>query len=79
VLKATLDHVGRPSFERGLAKFPLIDHFYADSEVSVDGHLITSGAALTVQQARVLRGPTARRGWTSASTPSPRGGGAHAL
>ncbi|HEX4673037.1 MAG TPA: alkaline phosphatase family protein, partial [Solirubrobacteraceae bacterium] len=24
-------------------KFPLIDHFYADSEVSVDGHLITSG------------------------------------
>ena len=24
-------------------KFPLLDHFYADSEVSVDGHVITSG------------------------------------
>ena len=23
--------------------FPLLDHFYADSEVSVDGHIITSG------------------------------------
>ncbi len=28
-------------------KFPLIDHFYADSEVSVDGHLITSGGYAT--------------------------------
>jgi YVTN family beta-propeller protein len=27
--------------------FPLIDHFYADSEVSVDGHLITSGGYAT--------------------------------
>jgi len=27
--------------------FPLLDHFYADSEVSVDGHLITSGAYAT--------------------------------
>ena len=26
------------------AMFPLLDHFYANSEVSVDGHLITSGA-----------------------------------
>src|SRR5947209_6873844 len=25
-------------------KFPLLDHFYADSEVSVDGHVITSGS-----------------------------------
>ena len=28
-------------------KFPLIDHFYADSEVSVDGHIITSGGYAT--------------------------------
>ena len=27
--------------------FPLIDHFYADSEVSVDGHLITTGGYAT--------------------------------
>jgi len=27
--------------------FPLIDHFYANSEVSVDGHIITSGAYAT--------------------------------
>src|SRR5262249_34969770 len=28
-------------------KFPLLDHFYADSEVSVDGHLITEGGYAT--------------------------------
>jgi YVTN family beta-propeller protein len=27
--------------------FPLLDHLYADSEVSVDGHLITAGAIAT--------------------------------
>jgi YVTN family beta-propeller protein len=27
--------------------FPLLDHFYMDSEVSVDGHLITTGAYAT--------------------------------
>src|SRR5260370_10179477 len=27
--------------------FPLLDHVYADSEVSVDGHLITSGGYAT--------------------------------
>jgi YVTN family beta-propeller protein len=27
--------------------FPLIDHFYMDSEVSVDGHLITTGGVAT--------------------------------
>jgi YVTN family beta-propeller protein len=27
--------------------FPLLDHFYMDSEVSVDGHLITAGAYAT--------------------------------
>jgi hypothetical protein len=32
-------------------KFPLLDHFYADSEVSVDGHVITSsGYAIDYQQ-----------------------------
>ena len=28
-------------------RFPLLDHFYMDSEVSVDGHLITSGGYAT--------------------------------
>jgi YVTN family beta-propeller protein len=28
-------------------RFPLLDHFYEDSEVSVDGHLITTGAYAT--------------------------------
>ncbi len=28
-------------------QFPLLDHFYEDSEVSVDGHLITAGAYAT--------------------------------
>jgi hypothetical protein len=28
-------------------RFPLLDHFYEDSEVSVDGHLITAGAYAT--------------------------------
>jgi len=28
-------------------RFPLLDHFYADSEVSVDGHLITAGSYAT--------------------------------
>ncbi len=28
-------------------QFPLLDHFYEDSEVSVDGHLITTGAYAT--------------------------------
>ena len=33
-----------PNAHRLASMFPLLDHFYADSEVSVDGHLITSGA-----------------------------------
>jgi YVTN family beta-propeller protein len=28
-------------------QFPLLDHFYEDSEVSIDGHLITAGAYAT--------------------------------
>src|SRR5262249_34047404 len=28
-------------------RFPLLDHYYMDSEVSVDGHLITSGGYAT--------------------------------
>jgi DNA-binding beta-propeller fold protein YncE len=32
-----------PNAHALVRRFPLLDHFYADSEVSVDGHLITSG------------------------------------
>ena len=36
-----------PNAHRLARQFPLLDHFYADSEVSVDGHIITSGAYAT--------------------------------
>ena len=36
-----------PNAHRLATQFPLLDHFYADSEVSVDGHIITSGAYAT--------------------------------
>ena len=42
-------------------QFPLLDHFYADSEVSVDGHLITTGGYATdyVQKALAANYSTA--------------------
>jgi YVTN family beta-propeller protein len=36
-----------PNAHRLVRQFPLLDHVYADSEVSVDGHLITSGGYAT--------------------------------
>ncbi len=36
-----------PNAHSLVQRFPLIDHFYEDSEVSVDGHLITTGAYAT--------------------------------
>jgi len=46
------DDNGRPGPTGGITpnahalarRFPLLDHFYADSEVSTDGHVITSGS-----------------------------------
>ena len=42
--------------------FPLLDHFYADSEVSVDGHIITSGAYATDFVLKALHANYANRG-----------------
>ncbi|MEI7889102.1 MAG: alkaline phosphatase family protein [Actinomycetes bacterium] len=43
-------------------RFPLLDHFYANSEVSVDGHIITSmGTAIDYSQ-RALHANYANRG-----------------
>jgi YVTN family beta-propeller protein len=36
-----------PNAHSLVQRFPLLDHFYEDSEVSVDGHLITTGAYAT--------------------------------
>jgi YVTN family beta-propeller protein len=42
--------------------FPLLDHFYADSEVSVDGHLITSGGVAIDYAQRALHANYSGRG-----------------
>lgn len=44
-------------------RFPLLDHFYEDSEVSVDGHLVTAGAYATdyVQKATAANYSNRRR------------------
>jgi YVTN family beta-propeller protein len=36
-----------PNAHALVRRFPLFDHFYEDSEVSVDGHLVTAGAYAT--------------------------------
>jgi hypothetical protein len=43
-------------------EFPLIDHFYADSEVSVDGHLITTGGYATDYVQKALANNYSDRG-----------------
>ena len=43
-------------------QFPLLDHFYEDSEVSVDGHLITAGAVRHRLRRRRRRRPTTPTG-----------------
>lgn len=42
--------------------FPLLDHFYADSEVSVDGHQVTAGAYATDYVQKALAANYANRG-----------------
>jgi len=44
------------------AMFPLLDHFYADSEVSVDGHILTSGAYTIDYVQKALHANYAGRG-----------------
>ena len=51
-----------PNAHRLARMFPLLDHFYADSEVSVDGHLITSGAYATDFVQKALHANYANRG-----------------
>ncbi|HET6910123.1 MAG TPA: alkaline phosphatase family protein [Mycobacteriales bacterium] len=51
-----------PNAHRLARMFPLLDHFYADSEVSVDGHLITSGGYATDYVERALQANYASRG-----------------
>jgi len=43
-------------------RFPLLDHFYADSEVSVDGHLITAGGVAIDYAQRALHANYSGRG-----------------
>jgi DNA-binding beta-propeller fold protein YncE len=43
-------------------RFPLLDHLYADSEVSIDGHVITSGAYATDFDQRSLHANYSGRG-----------------
>jgi YVTN family beta-propeller protein len=43
-------------------RFPLLDHFYSDSEVSVDGHLITSGGVAIDYVQRALHANYSGRG-----------------
>jgi YVTN family beta-propeller protein len=43
-------------------RFPLLDHVYADSEVSIDGHVITSGAYATDFDLRSLHANYSNRG-----------------
>jgi YVTN family beta-propeller protein len=43
-------------------RFPLLDHFYSDSEVSVDGHLITSGGVAIDYAQRALHPNYSGRG-----------------
>ncbi|HEY3020167.1 MAG TPA: beta-propeller fold lactonase family protein [Solirubrobacteraceae bacterium] len=43
-------------------RFPLLDHFYADSEVSVDGHVITAGSLAIDYVQRALHANYSGRG-----------------
>ncbi len=52
-------------------RFPLLDHLYGDSEVSIDGHLITSGAYATDFDQRTLHANYSGRGRTANLGQSP--------
>jgi len=51
-----------PNAHRLARTFPLLDHFYADSEVSVDGHVITAGAYATDYVQKALAANYSNRG-----------------
>ena len=51
-----------PNAHRLATMFPLLDNFYADSQVSVDGHLITTGGYATDFVQRALHANYAGRG-----------------
>ncbi len=51
-----------PNAHQLASMFPLLDHFYADSEVSVDGHLITSGSYAIDFVQKALHANYANRG-----------------
>jgi len=51
-----------PNAHKLVRTFPLLDHFYSDSEVSVDGHLITSGADAIDYVQRALHANYGNRG-----------------
>jgi YVTN family beta-propeller protein len=51
-----------PNAHKLARMFPLIDNFYADSEVSVDGHIITSGAYAIDRVQRSLHANYGNRG-----------------
>jgi len=51
-----------PNAHRLARMFPLLDHVYANSEVSVDGHIITSGAYATDFVLKALHANYANRG-----------------
>ncbi len=54
----------RRMLTRSSRQFPLLDHFYADSEVSVDGHIITSSAyAIDYAQKATAANYSNRRGY----------------
>ena len=51
-----------PNAHRLVKTFPLIDHFYANSEVSIDGHIITSAAWAIDHDQRTLHANYGNRG-----------------
>jgi YVTN family beta-propeller protein len=51
-----------PNAHKLARMFPLLDNFYADSEVSVDGHIITSGAYAIDRVQRSLHANYGNRG-----------------
>jgi len=51
-----------PNAHKLVKSFPLLDHTYADSEVSVDGHVITAGAYATDYVQKAIAANYAGRG-----------------
>jgi DNA-binding beta-propeller fold protein YncE len=74
-----LDDNGRPGPAGGVTpnahalsrRFPLLDHFYADSEVSVDGHVITSSSYAIDYVQKALHADYSGRGRSDSAGQSP--------